>query len=66
VVDIEKQQRFDIIIPKKEITSKDCPFVFYPINIYGCNHPSNRKGGDYKECNSKICPFIKSKGGKLN
>lgn len=66
MVEVKEQQEFDIVIPKKTITSKECPFVFYPINIHGCNHPSNRKGRDYKECNPKICPFRKSEEGDFS
>lgn len=61
MVNVKEQQEFEIIIPERRITSKECPFIIYPINIYGCNHPSNRKGSDYEECNPNICPFHKPK-----
>lgn len=57
MVNVIKQKIFDIIIPADKTSSKSCPFVFYPINIHGCNHPSNRKCGDIKECSPKICPY---------
>ena len=65
MVNVKEQPVFDIIIPERRITSKECPYVFYPINIYGCDHPSNRKYGDYKECGQDICPFHKSKANDI-
>ena len=66
MVNVKEQQMFDIIIPERHLTSKQCPYVFYPINIHGCNHPSNRVGGDYKECSLDICPFYKQKNDTTN
>ena len=65
MVDIKKPQEFNIVIPEKRTTNRECPFVFFPINIIGCNHPLNRKGGDYQECSPSICPLTQQQeGGK--
>jgi len=57
MVDVKPQKIFDITIPEFKATSETCSYLFYPINIHGCNHPNNRTGGDYEECSPDICPF---------
>lgn len=56
MVTVEKDERKWVI--RLELTNDVCPYVFYPINIHACNHPSlNRKPhSDYLECTLENCP----------
>ena len=39
------------------VDKEDCPFVFYPINIHACEHPSVDNTSNYLECTLENCPF---------
>ena len=39
------------------VDKENCPFVFYPINIHACNHPSVNNTMNFLECTLENCPF---------
>ena len=36
MVDVKEQEEFDIIIPERKTTSKNCPFIYFSIQQKGC------------------------------
>ena len=36
------------------LPNEDCPFLFYPTNIWGCSYESRL---NYAECSEEICPI---------
>lgn len=51
---IEKDDReWKVIL---ELSNKDCPYLFYPVNIHGC---LLKKDTDNEYCNKDNCMFVK-------
>lgn len=41
------------------LKNEDCPFLFYPANIYACKLLHIK--GDYQQCNLEDCPIRKAR-----
>lgn len=48
-------------IIKPILRNKECPFLFYPNGVWGCEHERRKQYEQDPECNMDKCPIFDSR-----